>query len=38
MEYIKNTRPTYHVRLSACEKAKYGWDDNGIYYNVADRN
>jgi len=24
--------------FSVCEKAKYGWDDNGIYYNVADRN
>ena len=37
-DLYKNTRPTYHVRFSVCEKAKYGWDDNGIYYNVADRN
>tara|TARA_B100001996_G_scaffold210737_1_gene161733 strand:- start:82 stop:2082 length:2001 start_codon:yes stop_codon:yes gene_type:complete len=27
----------YHSKFSVCEKAVYGWDDEGVYYNVAER-
>jgi len=30
-DLYKHHRYNYHSRFSVCEKAKYGWDDNGIY-------
>ena len=30
-DLYKHRKYNYHSRFSVCEKAKYGWDDNGIY-------
>jgi len=27
----------WHQKFSVCERAQYGWDDDGVYYNVAER-
>jgi len=27
----------WHQKFEVCEKAQFGWDDDGVYYNVAER-